>query len=62
MFVIDGDHVQSLAITVGYRSQAAQFAIWLGYGYSNRLGMDIHTQKSYLCFHDRFLSACGSDL
>jgi hypothetical protein len=24
--------------------------------------MDIQTQKSYLILHDRFLSACGSEL
>jgi hypothetical protein len=31
---------------VGNRTQAANFAIWLGYSYGNRLGMDIHAQKS----------------
>ncbi|MHB8391137.1 MAG: hypothetical protein ACYDBH_16400, partial [Acidobacteriaceae bacterium] len=27
-----------------------------------RFGMDIQSQKSYLFLHDRFLSACGSEL
>ena len=48
--------------TVGYRSQAAYLAIRLGYCNGYRLGMHIQTQKSYLCLHDRFLSACGSEL
>ena len=47
---------------VGDRSQAAHLAIRLGYRNRNRFGMDIQTQKSYLFFHDRFLSACGSEL
>src|ERR1039458_1853702 len=47
---------------VGDRSQAANLAIRLGYGNSKRLGMDIQSQKSYLFLHDRFLSACGSEL
>ncbi len=47
---------------VGNRSQAAHLAVRLGYRYRNRLGMDIQTQKSYLLLHDRFLSACGSEL
>lgn len=47
---------------VGDRSQAANLAIRLGYRNSNRLGMDIESQKSYLFLHDRFLSACGSEL
>jgi hypothetical protein len=48
--------------TVGNRSQAAHLAIRLGNGNGNRFGMDIQTQKSYLFLHDRFLSACGSEL
>src|ERR1039457_6150775 len=47
---------------VGDRSQAANLAIRLGYGNGKRLGMDIQSQKSYLFLHDRFLSACGSEL
>ena len=31
---------------VSNRTQAANFAIWLGYGYGDRLGMEIHAQKS----------------
>ena len=47
---------------VGDRSQSADLAIRLGYRYSNRFGMDIQSQKSYLFLHDRFLSAYGSEL
>jgi hypothetical protein len=47
---------------VGNRSQAAHLAIRLGNGDGNRFSMDIQTQKSYLVFHDRVLSACGSEL
>src|ERR1035441_10333262 len=48
--------------TVSNRSQAAYLAVRLGYSDRNRLGMDIQTQKSYLFLHDRFSSACGSEL
>jgi hypothetical protein len=44
------------------RLRVENLAIRLGYGNSNRLGMDIQSQKSYLFLHDRFLSACGSEL
>src|SRR5260370_15883912 len=47
---------------VGDRSQAAQRAVRLGNRYSDRLGMDIQTQKSYLFLHDPFLSPWGSEL
>jgi hypothetical protein len=47
---------------VGNDSQAAHLAIRLGYRHRYRFGMDIKTQKSYLFLHDRFLSACGSEL
>jgi hypothetical protein len=48
--------------TVGNRSQAAHLAIRLGNRNGYRFGMDIPTHKSYLFLHDRFLSACGSEL
>src|ERR1035438_2449504 len=56
------DQLADRLFAVGDRSQAANLAIRLGYGNSNRLGMDIQSQKSYLFLHDRFLSACGSEL
>jgi hypothetical protein len=43
-------------------SRLDYFPIRLGDRYRDRLCMDIQTQKSYLFLHDRFLSACGSEL
>jgi hypothetical protein len=54
------DQLADRLFAVGDCSQAANLAIRLGYGNSNRFGMEIQTQKSYLFLYDRFLSACGS--
>jgi hypothetical protein len=40
------DELADRLFAVGNRTQAAHFTIWLGYRYGNRLGMDIHAQKS----------------
>jgi hypothetical protein len=33
------------ALVVFFDRQAAYFAVWLGYRYGNRFGVDIQTQK-----------------
>jgi hypothetical protein len=40
------DQLADRLFAVGYRSQAANLAIRLGYGYGYRFGMDIQAQKS----------------
>jgi hypothetical protein len=40
------DQLADRFFAVGDRSQAANLAIWFGYCYSYRFGMDIHAQKS----------------
>jgi len=47
---------------VGYRANTAHLAIRFRNRDRDRLGMDIQAQESYLFLHDRFLSACGSEL
>jgi hypothetical protein len=40
------DQLPDRLFPVGDRSQAANLAIWLGYCYRDRFGVDIQTQKS----------------
>ena len=40
------DQLPDRIFAVGYRSQTANLAIWFGYCYGYRFGMDIQTQKS----------------
>jgi hypothetical protein len=56
------DHFANRIGAVGNGSQASHLAIRLSNSNRNRFGMDIQAQKSNLQIHDRFLSACGSEL
>jgi len=40
------DELADRIFSVGDRAQAAYRAVWLGYRYGNRFGVDIQTQKS----------------